>query len=640
MTEIVGPPPWTSRQPTRPVEIAVALLLVLSFPLGLGAPHGVLPVASASPVVLHSAPDLGAAPSDAPARALAESPAVASPTWSPVGNLTTFPSPRAQPAMAYDSELGVVVLFGGCTNAGCFNDTWEYSNGTWTNVTSTAGHAPPARGASNLVDDPLDGYLVLWGGGSGSTLNDTWAFNGTGWHDLTRRGVPAPPPGYLASMAWDAADQYVLLSDNYSQGPTAGTWKFSGGNWTELTNTGPGSPGVTEAGGMDYDATVGAVVYYDDFPNTMNQDGTWEFSGGTWTDEGLVSTPVRAWPGMAYDGIDGYSLLFGGSRFVLPAPYQLNDTWAFEGTSWTNLTASSGAAPSARYGPGMAFDATDGYILLFGGEAYNGAYDTFPDDTWTFGIYSSSHPPAPTVAAGANRTVADAGLSIAFTATPGMYGNLPFTYAWNFGDGGTGTGISVDHVYGSAGVYPVSVTITDAHGLQGNASLTETVHSDPSATFLWSRASVDVGQLVYLNGSVANGTGPFQWNWSFGDGTYAAQSEATHAYAAPNGYEVQLVVTDALGVTATFRAAETVHAHPTVDFTASPTVTDVALAVNFSASAALGTPPYEYTWKFGDGQTVSLSVVAAAHTYSKPGNYPVNLTVVDQDGVTTWQEHT
>ncbi len=56
-----------------------------------------------------------------------------------------------------------------------------------------------------------------------------------------------------------------------------------------------------------------------------------------------------------------------------------------------------------------------------------------------------------------------------------------FTYAWNFGDGGTATGADPSHTFASAGTYTVTVTATDEYGLSGTASGTITI-SVPSTS--------------------------------------------------------------------------------------------------------------------------------------------------------------
>ena len=49
------------------------------------------------------------------------------------------------------------------------------------------------------------------------------------------------------------------------------------------------------------------------------------------------------------------------------------------------------------------------------------------------------------------------------------------SYAWNFGDGSTGTGQSASRTYGAAGSYPVRLTVTDSLGRTGTILVTVTV---------------------------------------------------------------------------------------------------------------------------------------------------------------------
>jgi hypothetical protein len=58
-------------------------------------------------------------------------------------------------------------------------------------------------------------------------------------------------------------------------------------------------------------------------------------------------------------------------------------------------------------------------------------------------------------------SVAKAGQTSTFTApTPAGLPGMSFSYSWNFGDGATASGQSVSHVYGAAGNYNVTLTIT------------------------------------------------------------------------------------------------------------------------------------------------------------------------------------
>lgn len=103
------------------------------------------------------------------------------------------------------------------------------------------------------------------------------------------------------------------------------------------------------------------------------------------------SPPARSYGrSLAYDPSDGYVLLFGG---YTSAGY-LGDTWKFQHGEWTKLNPSP--APSGRDHSSLVWDAPAGYLLLFGGSNSGGALS----DTWSFlnGSWTShaegSHPSA------------------------------------------------------------------------------------------------------------------------------------------------------------------------------------------------------------------------------------------------------
>ena len=54
--------------------------------------------------------------------------------------------------------------------------------------------------------------------------------------------------------------------------------------------------------------------------------------------------------------------LFGGAQ---QSGGSLADTWEWDGTNW--VQAASSFVPAARYGHGMAYDSTRGYIVMCGG---------------------------------------------------------------------------------------------------------------------------------------------------------------------------------------------------------------------------------------------------------------------------------
>jgi hypothetical protein len=86
--------------------------------------------------------------------------------------------------MAYDSDTGLVVLFGGVDPSWNYKgDTWVYnaSNNTWYNAKPTA--SPPKRYNFAMTYDSDDKVMLIYGGyswGTGSCggyCSDTWAYN-------------------------------------------------------------------------------------------------------------------------------------------------------------------------------------------------------------------------------------------------------------------------------------------------------------------------------------------------------------------------------------------------------------------------------------------------------------------------------
>lgn len=124
-------------------------------------------------------------------------------------------------------------------------------------------------------------------------------------------------------------------------------------------------------------------------------------------------------------------------------------------------------------------------------------------------------------------------LSVNASASSDPDGNIT-GYAWNFGDGSTGTGVTAQHGYASPGDYTVTLTVTDNDGATGMASVPVTAVQDPGAPLAsdafgtaqatgWGNA--DSGGSWTLNGSdsffsVASGLGRINLAASRGPSAY------------------------------------------------------------------------------------------------------------------------
>jgi PKD repeat protein/glucose/arabinose dehydrogenase/type 1 glutamine amidotransferase len=88
---------------------------------------------------------------------------------------------------------------------------------------------------------------------------------------------------------------------------------------------------------------------------------------------------------------------------------------------------------------------------------------------------------APTVLAAADPAGGTAPLAITFTASGSDPDGDDLSYVWSFGDGGAAGGTKVTHTFAQAGTYTVTVTVKDATGNTGSATLTVVVAAPQQA---------------------------------------------------------------------------------------------------------------------------------------------------------------
>ncbi len=192
----------------------------------------------------------------------------------------------------------------------------------------------------------------------------------------------SPSPRYGHGMCVDTTTNRVLLFGGSAGFSTSSeTWGFDGVTWTQLAPT--ASP--TGKTGIDlvYDPIRGVAVLYGglntSFFGGASVDQTWEFDGTTWTRVFPVTTPGGLGNyGMSFDLVRQRVVLYGGtadSRF----PIAEGGTWEFDGTNWSAITTT--ASPGPRERPAMCFHAGIGRTVLFGGiDPQIGGNDT----TWLY----------------------------------------------------------------------------------------------------------------------------------------------------------------------------------------------------------------------------------------------------------------
>jgi PKD repeat protein len=161
---------------------------------------------------------------------------------------------------------------------------------------------------------------------------------------------------------------------------------------------------------------------------------------------------------------------------------------------------------------------------------------------------------------------------------------------------------------------------------QGSVPLTASAAGTP--------ASGNAPLHVSFTGSASGGTAPYSYSWNFGDGSAASTAQnPSHTYSAAGTYTAKLTVTDSAAPANTATSTVTIKVSAvgsplTATASAVPASGQVPLNVSFTGSASGGTPPYSYSWNFGDGSAASTAQ-NPSHTYSNAGNYTATLTVTD-----------
>lgn len=136
------------------------------------------------------------------------------------------------------------------------------------------------------------------------------------------------------------------------------------------------------------------------------------------------------------------------------------------------------------------------------------------------------------------------------------------SYAWTFGDGATATGATPSRTYAAAGIYNVTLTVTDNAGATNSITKQVTVSAAPNQSPVAAFTSSTSGLTASVNGSASiDPDGSIaSYAWAFGDGSTGTGATASRTYAAGGTYNVTLTVTDNRGGTNTITKAVTVTA--------------------------------------------------------------------------------
>lgn len=248
------------------------------------------------------------------------------------------PLGRQWTSFAYDLAHRELVMFGGNRVSTVFGDTWTRKSGMWTQ--QHPARSPSARTGAAMVYDAATGQLLLFGGsarpGTGGGYNaETWTWAGTTWRRL--HPATSPSPRDSESLVYDPASQAAIMFGGFSSstGRLSDTWSWDGSTWTQLHP--PASPGVlTVAWQAAYDPASAQLLLFGGDPGNGSPplSGTWAWTGTTWTQlTPLVAPGGRAYGSMTYNPGSQRIYLAGGSSNG-PENRFSSTTWFWNGSIW------------------------------------------------------------------------------------------------------------------------------------------------------------------------------------------------------------------------------------------------------------------------------------------------------------------
>ncbi len=196
------------------------------------------------------------------------------------------------------------------------------------------------------------------------------------WQLATPANAPSPREG--ASMAWDAGRQLTVLFGGYEWGADVhfdDLWEYDGDDWTrrQLTT----GPAARQRAGICHDEQRGVIVLFGGVHVGWNSstffDDTWEYDGTTWTQVITAAAPTPRSCPMAYDPAHGKVILHGG----IGQQGALTDTWEFDGSVW--IQRAPATTPPPRFDCALAFDRNRGRMVL---QSSNLLGTPLPLQTW------------------------------------------------------------------------------------------------------------------------------------------------------------------------------------------------------------------------------------------------------------------
>ncbi len=314
-------------------------------------------------------------------------------------------------ALALASVLGVLSLVLSATGPGSVASAAGATSPPYQIVTRPSGTLP-GRVFTAMAGDTDGSSVVLYGGQTaGDTTDkmfgDTWVYQpGSGW--VAKCGSTSPGatvscgPGPRSSAGMGTGPSGPVMFGGSPTGIDGGggalpsdTWVWAHGAWAQACADGACGPSGRIFPGVGGNGS--RVVMFGGLGGSGLPDDTWVFDGHAWTQTCGTGTavpcgaPPLVGPAIGWDG--QRFVMFGGAPMGagdIGAP--TDDTWTFDGTSWTKVCGTSigsPCGPAAKSLASMTFQKSptttlQGAVLAGGGSLLGGAAEHLDRDVWRY----------------------------------------------------------------------------------------------------------------------------------------------------------------------------------------------------------------------------------------------------------------
>ncbi|MCI4330419.1 MAG: PKD domain-containing protein [Thermoplasmata archaeon] len=521
------------------------------------------------------------------------------------------PPPTTGARASYDPATSSVVVFGGVTgtdlaSGSVTNATWSFANGSWAAVPGIG--APPGREDPGLAYDGIDQQLVLFGGKgtSGSDLNDTWAWASDHWRRIVT--TASPPAADSISLVTEGPNAPVLLWN--ARFPSQ-TWELSAGTWRPVTTSAAPSV-VGTAGTATFVEDPSFVLVIDVNTTWAYRNSTWASipeqpsitflpaAPAVHASVSFQATLLGGFPPFSFAwsiaGANapgtGPTIVFNfSSTGTYPVQLQVRDALGDLGGSEVNVSVGSGLSVAFACFPGNAeagipvnfsasssggsgsrtllWDFGDGSSPITGSSA---AHTYTRPGTYSVGLSAADAIGNRVNVSSSLLVVAPLGVdpiarfgpvdvSQSVSIRPGLSGGVaPFTLVAFFGDGASAQSLwngspptlpTLGHSYLSPGEVEVTLQAIDLLGAVASTNRSVAVNASLTTPQLIGPTETSVGTVAAFRVTPTGGSEPYSFAWSFGDGGRGAGPNASHTFSGSGTFDVEVLVTDGAGETAT-----------------------------------------------------------------------------------------